>query len=312
MNNDKEDILQELLYGNFSKAIMMSRRWVEDSPEDLDAWLMLAECAYFQADSDAVLQALIRAKQIDGDHPMFYRMLTLGAIQAKAFTAAHGAVYSARLAGLPAAIRADLDAQLLQKALISEHGDYPEPENPDPRWRSLLLPMWQVRHDPVDLCWSEYQGYIWVYPQFAVEPAIAFSNGAGAEVWDRFPAAKEKAQLFFEPDMLKTRDPSPAMLPAFQVIYLPAALHLAGNFPEMVEQDVARISTPNGWMLHIVRFNMHYCIIEKPALAEGLQRLLKTAFEGRIHLTGPDHRLEAALPWLTSNFPFSKMEDYLK
>src|SRR5262245_14676326 len=104
----KYEVLAKLAEGDLTRARKLAERWTASDPDDLMAWIILADVHLARKDIEGVRTALVGASRIDPSHPMFFRTVCLGAIEARSFTAAHGAAYCAFLTGLPAQIRNDL------------------------------------------------------------------------------------------------------------------------------------------------------------------------------------------------------------
>ena len=69
---------------------------------------------------------------------MFHRLACIAAIEAKAFTSAHGSLVASRLSGLPQMIWLDLEEKVSNYCIDLETGIFPEDENPDIRWQQLV------------------------------------------------------------------------------------------------------------------------------------------------------------------------------
>jgi len=249
--------------------------------------LFLAECNYFNKDVEGILAVLEKARIIDNENPMLYRIVAYGAILDKAFTIAHGAVFTARLLDIPSTINNDLEDLLSQNALMNQRGEYPDVENDDSRWNQFLAPMWHKNEDQMDFTWSEYQGYYWIIPK---ESQLISSNSDRALY-----------QLGFSDQ--KTQ--------SFRLIYMQAVLHLAGFFPKMVENENVFIDTNYGWMLSKLIHGQLYSLVEKVELIFFLEHFCKYTFNGCIDLSGPDKGLESALPTLLADFPFENIDNFI-
>jgi len=266
-----------------------------------------------------VLDTLELAEPVSGDHPMYYRLVCLAAQAAGAFTAAHGAIHLAWLAGLPEPILADLQARAVYREKEGEIGAYPAKENTDGRWLHLLVPSWLPEKPAVRLAWDEVDGQIWIYNQGLLDIAAAASTGQGQAHWEDFPGASRIVQervrvLAHEP--LDVCGVEPWMCASWQGYYLPCALRQYGFHPQFCSTptgtglEVARVATPAGSIecglaAGVTPFGgtEAWTKAESVAAVEYAARLLPPTFNGRISLTGPDHRISEAFEWLTSGLP---------
>jgi hypothetical protein len=97
----RQAVLGCWLRNDLNRAAALARLWTTDEPASLHAWTMLAETCTRQRRPEESLQALQKAAEIDGNHPLFWRALCQAALQAGAFYAAHGAVAAARYTNMP-------------------------------------------------------------------------------------------------------------------------------------------------------------------------------------------------------------------
>jgi len=316
---EKDQILAAWLQGDLVGAEQLSRDWVKKEPRELMPLLVLGETHLRVRNLPAVLGTLEQAQQVDSDHPMYYRLVCLAAQAAGAFTAAHGAIHLAWLTSLPEPILADLQARAVYREKDGEIGAYPAMENTDGRWLHLLVPSWFPEKPPVRLAWDEVDGQIWIYNQGLLDIAVAASTGQGEPRWDDYPDAARivdqrlRALAGRPPDTCRVE---PWMCASWQGYYLPCALRQYGFHPRFCSSpadtgsEVARVTTPAGSIegglasgtLPVVGAEA-WTKADGVAAVDYAARLLPSTFNGRISLTGPDHRISIAFHWLTSGLP---------
>lgn len=294
----RQAVLGCWLRNDLTRAALLARHWANEEPASLDAWIMLAETCTRQHHPDESLQALQKAAEIDGNHPLFWRALCQAALQAGAFYAAHGAVAAARYTAIRPEMLAELEKWLKTSGLVDTRGNFLKPEASEQGWQDLVPRIWQPNREDVPLCWGRSRGRILVYPADFAAPAAAFSGGAGPETWFHFPAVVEKLSRTYETTFLKVVPP-PEIFNPFQAYFLQASLHLCGFFPVKTSEQKWISQTPVGALEIHVFGSRHFCIIENEALVAFLCTFLPHVFNGRISLLGPNSDLEAALPWLT-------------
>ncbi len=294
----RQTVLGCWLRNDLNHAAALARSWTAKEPGSLDAWIMLAETCTRQHRPDESLQALQKAAEIDGNHPLFWRALCQAALQAGAFYAAHGAVAAARYTDMPAKMLAELEQWLRAEGLVDTRGKFLKPEASEEGWQDLVPRIWQPNREAVKLCWGELRGRILVYPLDYAAPAAAFAEGAGPQAWFRFPAAVEKLARTYETTFLQAAA-VPEIFNPFQAYFLQASLHLCGFFPARTSEQRWISQTPVGSLEIHVFGSRHFCIIENEALLAFLCSFLPHVFNGRITLAGPNDDLEIALPWLT-------------
>lgn len=311
-------ITQALLKGDLAGAADLARAWMEATPRDVMPILSLAETFLLAGDLPSVLATLEQAQRVNGDHPMYYRLVFLGATAAGAFTAAHGAAFSAKLCGLPELILRDLREKAVCRSLDGTPGAYPTEENTDPRWLHLLVRSWHPERPPVRLAWDEVDGAVWIYNQDLLDAAVAASMEGTRARWTDFPEAasiaEERVRLLSGWAIEKS-EIEPWMCAPWQGIYLPGALTQYGLWPTRppgsagtstsvigVETPAGRVETgfasnPDDWGAEA------WARVDSVATVELASRLLVPAFNGRVMLRGPDPRISRAFAWLTSGLP---------
>ncbi|MEI8131337.1 MAG: hypothetical protein WCG34_02810 [Leptolinea sp.] len=294
----KQAVVACWLRNDLARAASLSRRWTTDEPGCLEAWIVLAETSTRQKHPEEALEALTKAVQIDGNHPLFWRTLCQAALQAGAFYAAHGAVAAARYTSMQPEMLAELELWVRTDGLVDTKGHFLQLEKSEDGWQELVPRIWQPHREDIRLCWGRSRGRILVYPSDYAGPAAAFTRGEGANAWLRFPAAAEKLARTYEPVFLQST-PSPDIFNPFQAYFLQAALHLCGFFPIKETPQKWVSPTPVGNLEIYIFGSRHFCIIESEALVAFLCSFLPHVFNARITLTGPDRELEEALPWLT-------------
>jgi hypothetical protein len=293
----RQAVLGCWLRNDLTRAAALARHWTSEEPDSLDAWIMLAETCTRQHYPQESLQALQKAAQIDGNHPLFWRALCQAALQAGAFYAAHGAVAAARYTAIRPAMLAELEKWLKDEGLVDTRGNFLKPEASEDGWQDLVPRIWQPNREDVPLCWGRLRGRILVYPLDFAAPAAAFASGQGPEIWFNYPAAVEKLSRTYETTFLQVIPP-PELFNPFQAYFLQASLHLCGFFPVKASEQKWISQTPVGALEIHVFGSRHFCIIENEALLVFLCKYLPHVFNGRITLSGPNSNLEAALPWL--------------
>jgi len=140
-----------VISGNREGALELAREAVKELPDDIMIALLYAEMLFLNHEDESVLDALQTARLINPRHPMYFRMVFLASLRAKAFKAAHGALHEALLHRLPWPILKDLRRMITEKALRDEKGQWPEEENTDPAWTRLLPPIWTSLKKPCSL-----------------------------------------------------------------------------------------------------------------------------------------------------------------
>jgi hypothetical protein len=298
MSDQKQKIIAQWMQGDLQRAYVLARKWTFSDPENLMAWLMLAETLFRQRKSEQALPPLQAAKEIDGYHPLFFRLVCLLALDCRAYTAAHGALSLARLNGLQKDIQAVLENQLRQRGCMNPKGQYLHPENEDPDWLLLLTPPWHPRTDLLKLAWAEHDGRLWIYYRDFIEAAMAFANGAGAETWQEHPQVVEELAPRFGAEF--TRRPAiPELFSPNQGYYLTAAVHMHGFFPALREDGAIITALPIGSLIFQVTDKGARCTVTNETGIAFLKVCLPHVFHGRIKLDGPSETLQQALPWLT-------------
>lgn len=298
MSDQKQKIIAQWMQGDLQRAYTLARKWTFSDPDDLMAWLMLAETLYRQRKSDQALPALQAARELDGYHPLFFRLVCLLALDCRAYTAAHGALSLARLNGLQKDIQAVLETQLRQRGTMNPKGEFLHPENEDPDWLLLLTPPWHPRTDPLNLTWAEHDGRLWIYYRDFVGAALAFAGGCGPENWQAHPAVVEDLVPRFGAGI--TRQPAvPEFFSPNQGYYLTAAVHLHGYFPLVREDGTMITALPIGNLIFQITEKGARCTVSHETGITFLKVCLPHVFGGRIKLDGPDQNLQMALPWLT-------------
>ncbi len=298
MSDQKQKIIAHWMQGDLQRAYTLARKWTFSDPDQLMPWLMLAETLYRQRKSDQALPALQAAKELDGYHPLFFRLVCLLALDCRAYTAAHGALSLARLNGLQKDIQVDLEKQLRQRGSMNPKGQYLHPENEDSDWLLLLTPPWHPRSDPLNLAWAEHDGRLWVYYREFVDAALAFARGGGPETWQEHVPVVEELVSRFGPQITRESG-TPELFSPNQGYYLMAAVHLHGYFP-VVRNDGAMITAlPIGNLIFQVTEKGARCTVSSETGIAFLKICLPHVFGGRIKLDGPDKKLQLALPWLT-------------
>jgi tetratricopeptide (TPR) repeat protein len=294
----KQAVIACWLRNDLTRAAALARRWTTDEPGCLEAWVVLAETNTRQKHSDEALEALQKAAEIDGNHPLFWRSLCQAALQAGAFYAAHGAVAAARYTNMKPGMLIELEQLLRIGGLVDTKGHFLQPETSENGWQYLVPRIWQPHREAIRLSWGRSRGRILVYPADYAAPAAAFAHGEGANAWQRFPAAVEKLSRTYESIFLQSVPP-PEIFNPFQSYFLQAALHLCGFFPVKDTPQKWISPTPVGKLEIHIFGSRHFCLIENEVLVAFLCSFLPHIFNGRITLNGPDPDLEEALPWLT-------------
>jgi hypothetical protein len=298
MSDQKQKIIAQWMQGDLQRAYTLARKWTFSDPDDLMAWLMLAETLFRQRKSEQALPALQAAKELDGFHPLFFRLVCLIALDCRAYTAAHGALSLARLNGLPKDIQTSLEGQLRQRGSLSPKGQYLHPENEEPDWRLLLTPPWHPRTDPLTLTWAEHDGRLWIYYTDFVAAALAFARGGGQEVWGDYPQVVEELAPHFGAGITRQKA-TPELFSPNQGYYLMAAAHLHGYFPVVREDGTMITALPIGNLIFQVTDKGPRCTVSSETGIAFMKICLPHVFSGRIKLDGPDLDLQRALPWLT-------------
>jgi hypothetical protein len=294
----KQAVIACWLRNDLTKAAALARRWTVEEPGELEAWIMLAETNTQQKHPYEALEALQKAAEIDGNHPLFWRSLCQAALQAGAFYTAHGAVAAARYTNMKPEMLAELENWLRTGGLVDTRGNFLRTESSENGWQDLVPRIWQPNREDIKLSWSRLRGRILVYPADFAAPAAAFARGEGANAWMRFPAVVEKLARTYDVVFLKSAPP-PDIFNPFQSYFLQAALHLCGFFPVKETAQKWISHTPIGDLEIHIFGSRHFCVIENDALVAFLCSFLPHVFNSRITLLGPDAVLEEALPWLT-------------
>ena len=125
-----DQILLARMSGDLAGAVELALRWIEEEPEDVMPVLSLAETFLLGRELPTALTVLEQARLVDGDHPMYFRLVCLAATAAGAFTAAHGAAFCAWMQRLPELILRDLRAQAVCRSLEDFSGAYPQRRTP--------------------------------------------------------------------------------------------------------------------------------------------------------------------------------------
>ncbi len=309
--NRQDKIIQLELAGDFAGAEKRARKWTVDEPGEMWSWLMLAETLMFQNRMDESLEAMERPTGEDRHHPMFYRLVVLAGLRAKAFTAAHGGLFAARVAGLPEAILSDLETAVTKQGLLSLEGAFPDTENPDERWRTLLPPMWHRQKQAVRLSWGAVGDLVWVFHTDFLDLSIRFQRGEKATAWKLFPAAYEfvnERNAGASRLPLHRRKPQPQMLQCWSALRIAASLHLFGAFPDMSAPNTMRFNSQYEWLEVGSRHEGSYAVFNSTGLASGVQDILSRIPEPSVSLEGPDDRIAEAFPWLSHSLADDVMQ----
>lgn len=286
------------LRNDLTHAAALARRWTSDEPQNLEAWVVLAETCTRQNRHDEALTALQQAAAIDGNHPLFWHTLCRSALQAGAFYAAHGAVAAARYTDIRPEMLAEMEKWLREGGLVDTRGNFLRPEASENGWQDLVPRLWQPNREDIRLCWGRLRGRILVYPLDFAAPAANFATGGGPGVWMHYPTVVEKLSRTYETTFLQGV-PSPEIFNPFQAYFLQASLHLCGFFPVQITSQKWVSQTPVGALEIHIFGSRHFCSIENDALLAFLCSFLPHVFNGRITLSGPNSDLEIALPWLS-------------
>jgi hypothetical protein len=295
----KYQILDKIAKGDLATARKLAERWTARDPDDLMAWIILADVHLARKDIEGVRNSLEGASRIDSSHPMFYRTVCLGAIEARSFTAAHGAAFNAFLTGLPAEIRNDLVKRIKEcGAVFDENGSWPEPESTDSTFRTFLPRTWHVRDDRVELVWAKQSRKIHINDKNFINVIQLVSTGKRLDR-KKVPEACAgwlEALIGHFPD---TAEVEPWMLIGPATCYPAMLLHMAGYVPEKIESNLMVTNTPHGDLVWGVTTPAACCTATKAGLVEFLKGIAANALEGRISFEGPSKAYQSVLGWMT-------------
>ena len=215
------------------RGLANALRWSQEAPEEVWSWLMLAEVFLMNKEMDSCLEALEQAQAVEGSHPMFHRLACIAALEAKAFTSAHGSLVASRLSGLPQMIWLDLRKRFQIIALIWKRDCSPEDENPDIRWQQLVpFSAWRIEDPPRQFVWEKIGDVFIIHDKAMFDASLEARGKTGKD----FLAVAEQVRRWMPPFIYNALEehcdqPSNWMLQSWTVDRIQALLHLSGHFP---------------------------------------------------------------------------------
>jgi len=278
------------------RGLANALRWSQEAPEEVWSWLMLAEVFLMNKEMDSCLEALEQAQAVEGSHPMFHRLACIAALEAKAFTSAHGSLVASRFSGLSQMIWLDLEEKVSNYCIDLETGLFPEDENPDIRWQQLVpFSAWRIADPPRQFVWEKIGDVFIIHDKAMLDASLEARGKTGKD----FLTVAEQVRRWMPPFIYNALEehcdqPSNWMLQSWTVDRIQALLHLSGHFPRPSQSGDQLIQLEQGEVEIILIPGLQdptdsraYAIASSEVALKELGTIFKKIRPGWLNLSGP-------------------------